>query len=174
VKHEVVSDDVWSRLITNPLRASHTLELEKWGLIERCENFSQALQCAGGITADTSSRQRWQDYRERLLVRKTDMTQERVDIFYKELEAATSQCRGIRRNSRLFTFRHCNPPPAQAPDQLRGNARKIRSEANVELLSRFSDGMTMPAASAVFCAPASNRATGLRDSHRSFARNGRP
>ncbi|MBE9538142.1 MAG: hypothetical protein IMF06_03620, partial [Proteobacteria bacterium] len=78
-------------LLVNPLRAGHSLELEKYGLLERHVDMQSALQRAVEISNDKDAICRWAGYRRRLLEEKSDMTQEFAEIISRELPEAASK-----------------------------------------------------------------------------------
>lgn len=66
-------------LLVNPLRAGHTIELERYGLVERCSGLDEALRRAVLITKDGKAKSQWEVRRERLLSEKSDMSS---DLFH--------------------------------------------------------------------------------------------
>lgn len=77
-------------LLVNPLRAGHSLELEKYGLIERCDRLENALHRAAELAGDDSATGRWAAARTLLLQDKSDMTQAFTEII---LESADDRSR---------------------------------------------------------------------------------
>lgn len=78
-------------LLVNPLRAGHSLELEKYGLLERHVDLHSALLRAVDISKDNDAINRWAGRRRRLLEEKSDMTQEFVEIIGRDLSEAASK-----------------------------------------------------------------------------------
>jgi predicted glycosyltransferase len=72
-------------LLVNPLRAGHTLELERYGLVKRFETLGDALHQAQVISESDDAAVAWRDARARLLSDKSDMTQDFVAILAHEL-----------------------------------------------------------------------------------------
>lgn len=74
-------------LLVNPLRAGHSLELEKYGLIERHHELKNALMRAAELASDETAIGRWTAARTRLLQEKSDMTQAFTDIILDSINA---------------------------------------------------------------------------------------
>jgi len=81
-------------LLVNPLRAGHTLELERYNLVERCDDLDNALSRAVEISADHDSKARALASRSRLLEEKSDMTEAFVEIISQELGLQGQECNG--------------------------------------------------------------------------------
>jgi predicted glycosyltransferase len=67
-------------LLLNPLRAGHSLELQKYGLLERCDNLEKAMCRATEISRDKNITAQWRQARCQLLQEKSDMTKALTDI----------------------------------------------------------------------------------------------
>jgi len=78
-------------LLVNPLRAGHSLELEKYGLLERHVDMQSTLQRATEISRDKDVIRRWADRRRRLLEDKSDMTRDFAEIISWSLSEATAK-----------------------------------------------------------------------------------
>jgi uncharacterized protein len=74
-------------LLVNPLRAGHSLELERYGLIERHNELKNALTRAAKLASDETAIGIWSDARARLLREKSDMTQAFTDIILESINA---------------------------------------------------------------------------------------
>jgi uncharacterized protein len=77
-------------LLVNPLRAGHSLELEKYGLLERHADLQSALQRAMEISNDKDAIDCWAGRRRRLLEEKSDMTREFTEIISRELAESSA------------------------------------------------------------------------------------
>lgn len=78
-------------LLINPLRAGHTLELERYGLIERFADFEQALVRSGEIARDPDAAEDIWKARQLLLHEKSDMSQELFEILLEELRRSRAK-----------------------------------------------------------------------------------
>ena len=76
-------------LLINPLRAGHTMELERYGLVERFEEVNAAFDRAKEIASNDNNQAQWHEARKRLLDNKSDMTKAFVNIISNELEQST-------------------------------------------------------------------------------------
>ena len=72
-------------ILTNPLKAGHTLELQKHGLIERVASLDDAILAASKISADKLAKQKWITSKNNFLSSKADMAKCLTDIILREL-----------------------------------------------------------------------------------------
>jgi predicted glycosyltransferase len=67
-------------VLWNPLRAGHTLELARYGLVRRVSGLEETLRVVDAILADADAGNEWKRRRERFLQEKVDMNEAMISL----------------------------------------------------------------------------------------------